>query len=72
MLVRGGFAEINAAGLTVLAERALPPEEVTPESIDGEILHMEMLRDASQDQAVKDAAEATIEQLREARAALQF
>jgi F-type H+-transporting ATPase subunit epsilon len=72
MLVRGGFAEINAAGLTVLAERALPPEELTPESIDAEILHVEMLRDASQDQAVKEAAEATIEQLREARATLQF
>ena len=72
MLVRGGFAEINAAGLTVLAERALPPEDLTPESIDREILHVETLRDGSHDQAVKDAADATVEQLREARAALQF
>jgi len=72
MLVRGGFAEINAAGLTVLAERALPPEELTPESIDREILHVETLRDASQDYAVRAAADATVEQLREARAALQF
>jgi F-type H+-transporting ATPase subunit epsilon len=72
MLVRGGFAEINAGGLTVLAERALPPEELTPESIDAEILHVEMLRDASHDQAAKDAADATIVQLREARSALQF
>ena len=72
MLVRGGFAEINPSGLTVLAERALPPEDLTPESIDAEILHVEMLRDASHDQAAKDAADATIVQLREARAALQF
>ncbi len=72
VLVRGGFAEINANGLTVLAERALPPEELTPESIDREILHVEMMRDASTDQAAKDAADATIVQLQEARAALQF
>lgn len=72
MLVRGGFADINATGLTVLAERALPPTELTPESIDQEILHVEMQRDASHDQAMKDAADATIAQLREAKSALQF
>lgn len=72
MLVRGGFAEINAEGLTVLAERALPPEDLTPEGIEREILHVQTLRDASHDEAVKAAADATIEQLREARSALQF
>ena len=30
-----------------------------PESIDAEILHVEMLRDGSHDQAVKDAADAS-------------
>ena len=72
MLVRGGFAEINAGGLTVLAERALPPEDLTPEGIDREILYVETLRDASHDQAAKDAADAAVVQLREARAALQL
>ena len=72
VLVRGGFADINATGLTVLAERALPPTELTPESIDAEILHVEMQRDASHDQSMKDAADATVAQLREARNALQF
>ena len=72
VLVRGGFAEINAAGVIVLAERALPGEELTPESIDQEILHVEMQRDASHDAAVKDAANATIVQLQEARAALRY
>ena len=72
LLVRGGFADINATGLTVLAERALPPTELTPESIDQEILQVEMQRDASHDQAMKDAADATIAELRQARAALQF
>lgn len=72
VLVRGGFAEINAAGVTVLAERALPGEELTPESIDQEILHVEMQRDSSHDGAVRDAANATIVQLQEARAALRY
>ncbi len=72
VLVRGGFAEINADGVIVLAERALAPTELTPESIDQEILHVEMQRDSSHDPAVRDAAEATIVQLQEARAALRY
>jgi F-type H+-transporting ATPase subunit epsilon len=58
--------------VTVLAERALAPAELTPESIDQEILQVEMQRDASHDQTLKDAADATIVQLQEAKAALQY
>ncbi len=72
VLVRGGFAEINADGVIVLAERALDQTDLTPESIDQEILHVEMQRDASHDPAVQDAANATIVQLQEARAALRY
>ena len=72
VLVRGGFAEINADGVIVLAERALSATELTPESIDQEILHVEMQRDSSHDDAVRDAANATIVQLQEARAALRY
>jgi len=72
VLVRGGFAEINAGGVIVLAERALDSAELTPESIDQEILTVEMQRDASHDEAFKDAANATIVQLQEARAALRY
>jgi F-type H+-transporting ATPase subunit epsilon len=72
VLVRGGFAEINAGGVIVLAERALDSTELTPESIDQEILTVEMQRDGSHDEAFKDAANATIVQLREARAALRY
>lgn len=32
--VTGGFAEITATGVSVLAERAMPVEEVTPALID--------------------------------------
>ena len=41
ILVRGGFADINQTGLTVLAERALPAEELTNEVLDHEILQAE-------------------------------
>ena len=37
ILVRGGFADINPDGLKVLAERALPAEELTHEILDNEI-----------------------------------
>ena len=72
VLVRGGFAEINADGVIVLAERALSTTELTPESIDREILQVEMQRDSSHDDAVKDAANATLVQLQEARNALRY
>jgi F-type H+-transporting ATPase subunit epsilon len=34
-VVIGGFAEITATGVSVLAERALPKAEVTQETFDG-------------------------------------
>ncbi|WP_375459156.1 F0F1 ATP synthase subunit epsilon [uncultured Enterovirga sp.] len=72
ILVRGGFAEINAAGVTVLAERATPLEELTTDSIDREIMEAETVRDGSADSAARDAANTVIEQLREAREALKL
>jgi F-type H+-transporting ATPase subunit epsilon len=33
--VTGGFAEITATGVSVLAERAMPVEDMTPAMIDG-------------------------------------
>ena len=72
VLVRGGFAEINAQGVTVLAERATPVEELTPESIEHEILELQTRRDATEDFATQQAADALIAGLREAREALKF
>ncbi len=72
VLVRGGFADVSQRGLTVLAERALPEEEITQEVLDHEILQAEMAYDATNDLAAKHAAEAAIAQLREAKAALNF
>lgn len=72
VLVRGGFAEINAAGVTVLAERATPVEELTPEIIDREILTLQTTREGSSDPAARQAADAMIAQLEEAKEALKF
>ncbi|MBM6593534.1 F0F1 ATP synthase subunit epsilon [Microvirga pudoricolor] len=72
ILIRGGFADINQNGLTVLAERALPAEELTTDVLDHEILQAEMAYDATNDPAAKHVAEATIAQLREAKEALSF
>jgi F-type H+-transporting ATPase subunit epsilon len=72
ILVRGGFADVNQNGLTVLAERALPAEELTQDILDHEILQAEMAYDATNDPAAKHAAESAVAQLREAKAALNF
>ena len=47
VFVRGGFAEVSPAGLTILAEEAMPAEELDAEKI------AERIRDAKQD--VEDA-----------------
>src|SRR6476469_3819730 len=72
VLVRGGFADINQNGLTVLAERALPEEEITQEVLAHAILLAEMAHDATSDGAVKEAAWGSVAQLREAKAALNY
>lgn len=43
--VRGGFAEANPAGLTVLAERATPVEEINAEQL------RQLIKDAEEDVA---------------------
>jgi F-type H+-transporting ATPase subunit epsilon len=72
VLVRGGFADIGPRRLTVLADRAVPLEELSPEIIDREILQAELALDTAADPAARQAAATAIEQLREARVALKF
>ena len=71
ILVNGGVADISGAGVTVLAERAIAAEDLTPESIEREILHAQMLKDAASDDAAKDLADTQISQLEEARETLK-
>jgi len=72
VFVRGGFAEISATGVAVLAERATPIEELTPEKLDQEIVDAGMIRDSSTDHAARQAADVLIAQLEEAKSALRF
>lgn len=66
-VVTGGFAEISAASVSVLAERAVPLEDMTPALIEA------MIAEASQDTAVagdKDAADKAMADLIAIRATL--
>ncbi len=70
LFVRGGFADVSPAGLTILAEQAIPVEDLNAERIDVEIRNAEEdLADAQSDEAKRSAAE-KISQLRETKAAL--
>ena len=58
LFVRGGFADVNASGLTILAEQAIPVEELNADTIANEMKNAEEdLRDAKTDEAKRLAAE---------------
>jgi len=66
-VVTGGFAEISATGVSVLAERAVPIEELTPAILDA------LIADASEASAVaadKDAADKAMADLIALRASI--
>jgi F-type H+-transporting ATPase subunit epsilon len=64
LFVRGGFADISAAGLTLLAEQAIAVEDINAEKVAGQIKDTEEdLRDAKTDEA-RARATATLEGLR--------
>lgn len=68
-VVTGGFAEISAVSVSVLAERAVPVEELTPALMD------QLIADASEATAVavdKDAADKAMADLVAMRAAAGF
>ena len=65
-VVTGGFAEITATGISVLAEQAVPLEEMTPAIMD------QMVADATLASAInpdKDAADKVVADLLALRAA---
>lgn len=70
IFVRGGFAEISPAGLTVLAEEATPAEELSAEAI------AQRVKDAEEDVADADTdekrifAQQNLDRLKELQAAL--
>ncbi len=70
IFVRGGFAEISPAGLTVLAEEAMPAEELDADAI------AQRIKDAEEDVADADtddkklAAQQSLDRLKDLQAAL--
>ncbi len=70
LFVRGGFADVAPTGLTILAESAVPVEQLDSAKLDAEIQNaQEDVSDASSDEARRLAQE-KLDQLNELRAAL--
>ena len=71
IFVRGGFADVNASGLTVLAERAIPVSELKADQIAAEIKDAEEdVADATTPEA-RQAAQLKLDQLRQTAEALR-
>ena len=70
IFVRGGFADVSAEGLTILAERAIPLSEVDAATIAAEVKNAEEDVADAKDGASKDAAELKLYQLKEVQTAL--
>jgi F-type H+-transporting ATPase subunit epsilon len=70
IFVRGGFAEVNPSGLTVLAEVALPLAELDSATLENEIRNAEEdVADAKDDESRRRAQE-SLDHLRELKAAM--
>ena len=70
LFVRGGFADVSSTGLTILAEQAIPVEELDLARIEREIKNaQEDVADATGDDARRMAVE-KIAQVQEVKAAL--
>ena len=65
-VVTGGFAEISASGVSVLAEQAVPLEELTAAQLDAIIADVGAAASAGAD---KDAADKTLSDLQAMKAA---
>lgn len=58
LFVRGGFVDVNAGGLSLLAEQAIAVEDINVEALSGAIRNAEEdLRDAKSDEARAAAAD---------------
>ena len=71
IFVRGGFADVSPLGLTLLAETAIPFEDLSAEELGQEIRNAEEdLADASEDQ--KRLAQEKLDRLRELKDAMDL
>jgi F-type H+-transporting ATPase subunit epsilon len=71
IFVRGGFADVSTGGLTVLAEQAIPLDNVDDTVLAQEVTNAEEDVADAKDPGVKAAAELRLYQLKEVQAALR-
>ena len=72
LFVRGGFVDVSGKGLTILAEQALPLDELNAAALDAQLKAAEEdVEDAGSDEA-RSGAELRRDQLRELRGALNL
>jgi len=70
IFVRGGFAEVNLEGLTVLAEEARPIAELDAAALDQEVKDAEEDVADAKDEGARQKAQETLDRLKELRVAL--
>jgi F-type H+-transporting ATPase subunit epsilon len=70
IFVRGGFAEVNNTGLTVLAEVAIPLAELDSAALDEQLRNAEEDVADAQDDETRRRAQESLDHLRELRKAL--
>ena len=71
VFVRGGFAEVNQEGLTVLAEEAIAEEDLNAEVLAQKVKHAEEDLADAKDDAARQKAQEALEQLQEVQVALK-
>jgi F-type H+-transporting ATPase subunit epsilon len=72
LYVRGGFAEVAPSGLTILADQALPLEEVDAAKLNAEIECFEEEVSRARNYEARRVATEKRDQLRELRSALKI
>jgi len=70
IFVRGGFAEVNLDGLTILAEEAMPLAELDAAALDQEVKDAEEDVADAKDDGARQKAQETLDRLKELRVAL--
>jgi len=70
IFVRGGFAEVTPAGLTVLAEKAVPLDQFDAAALSGEISEAEQAVTAARNDEAKQAAQEKVDHLKELQQAI--
>jgi F-type H+-transporting ATPase subunit epsilon len=70
IFVRGGFADVSPAGLTILAEQAIPLADIDADMLAAEVKNAEEDVADAKDGASKDAAELRLNQLKEVQTAI--